>query len=309
MTHPLMAKEFPDFDQATLPTIPAGFEDTSWHNDACPSFQHEGLGLHLFIDYADPDDREMGSPFRFRVDQLVKQSYIDNDGKDATVWEWPDDGADTLVAESDDWMVVFDAIRFAAHKAVKAGTVEAEALKGLLYEVELPAQAYAPITDLESAVQWVKDMTVGALIWHFDDSVDSIINDHGDLFREEDYGKMRAKVDELYGLDLAPYGCPHGLAIAAAKEVGKWDFWTPRDLLEFANGLIAEVVEVDPANRKRAILKIQHNGQFMAAETSMELVAEDSWTDLQEGVEGWDGENFATVEEARAFLTAHPAEA
>lgn len=53
-------KEFPDFDPATMPEIPAGFEDRSWHNDGCPSFVHEKFGLAISIDFADIDLRESG---------------------------------------------------------------------------------------------------------------------------------------------------------------------------------------------------------------------------------------------------------
>jgi hypothetical protein len=31
-------EEFPDFDPAAMPAIPQHWGDTSWHNDACPSF-------------------------------------------------------------------------------------------------------------------------------------------------------------------------------------------------------------------------------------------------------------------------------
>ena len=46
--------EFPRFDD-TLPTL-EGFEDSSWHNDACPSITKD-LGketyLQIYIDYKD----------------------------------------------------------------------------------------------------------------------------------------------------------------------------------------------------------------------------------------------------------------
>jgi hypothetical protein len=32
-------QEFPNFDPATMPEIPTGWEDISWHNDACPSLR------------------------------------------------------------------------------------------------------------------------------------------------------------------------------------------------------------------------------------------------------------------------------
>lgn len=59
--------EFPDFDPATMPAIPAGFEDQSWHNDVCPSFWHEANRLRIWIDYANPRDREDETMTRFAL--------------------------------------------------------------------------------------------------------------------------------------------------------------------------------------------------------------------------------------------------
>jgi hypothetical protein len=57
--------EFPTFDAASLPAIPADFVDTSWHNDACPSFTNEALNLRVWVDFADPADREFDDARRF----------------------------------------------------------------------------------------------------------------------------------------------------------------------------------------------------------------------------------------------------
>jgi hypothetical protein len=54
----LIAIEFPDYDVTTLPTMPVGFVDSSWHNDACPSFTKGDLTV--FVDYADSAMRECG---------------------------------------------------------------------------------------------------------------------------------------------------------------------------------------------------------------------------------------------------------
>jgi hypothetical protein len=53
------ATEFPDFPGSDMPPMPQGFDDTSWHNDACPSYRSEALGLVVFIDYVDHAKREM----------------------------------------------------------------------------------------------------------------------------------------------------------------------------------------------------------------------------------------------------------
>jgi hypothetical protein len=60
--------EFPDFRPATMPPIvTAGFHDTSWRDDACPSFTSDALGLILWIDYASPAERERPTLPRFRL--------------------------------------------------------------------------------------------------------------------------------------------------------------------------------------------------------------------------------------------------
>jgi hypothetical protein len=64
----MLAAEFPDYDLATLPEIPADWEESSWHNDACPSFMARGDLLHIFVDYADPEFSEFPErAFRFGV--------------------------------------------------------------------------------------------------------------------------------------------------------------------------------------------------------------------------------------------------
>jgi hypothetical protein len=58
--------EFPDFDLATLPAIPADWTDESWHNDECPKFASPS-GFVVFIDAEDPDDRAYDGDSRFGV--------------------------------------------------------------------------------------------------------------------------------------------------------------------------------------------------------------------------------------------------
>ncbi|MCA1404675.1 hypothetical protein I6F26_10260 [Ensifer sp. IC3342] len=93
MTSPLLQNEFPDFDPATLPAIPAGFVDSSWHNDVCPSFLDEQRRLQVFIDYADPGEREFPESRRFRLHRLNEHlEYVDT------------------IAGSDDWSEMLDTI-------------------------------------------------------------------------------------------------------------------------------------------------------------------------------------------------------
>lgn len=58
-------REFPDFTLDV--TIPEGFNDTSWHNDICPSWTHETRNLRLWIEYADPEQREYPDMKRFAL--------------------------------------------------------------------------------------------------------------------------------------------------------------------------------------------------------------------------------------------------
>lgn len=64
-----LTSEFPDFGPLNL-TLPEGFEDTSWHNDICPSFSREladGSKVVIFVDYEDLEKRELSDENRFNV--------------------------------------------------------------------------------------------------------------------------------------------------------------------------------------------------------------------------------------------------
>ena len=76
--------EFPDYPAGDLPTLPAGFVDQSWHNDACPSFVNEALKVQLYIDYLDPAMRECGPAInRFNIsttdDDYTHDVFSSND--------------------------------------------------------------------------------------------------------------------------------------------------------------------------------------------------------------------------------------
>lgn len=92
-------KEFPDFDPATMPTLPQDFEDVSWGNDLCPSFLNEVAGLIIFVDYADPAKREYP------------------DGRRFSLSPWDNGPAYEGVIESDDWAEIEAAVLAAAFVA------------------------------------------------------------------------------------------------------------------------------------------------------------------------------------------------
>jgi len=80
-----IAEAFPDYPLDSLPAIPAGWLDVSWHNDNCPSYMV--AGLQVFIDYATQEMREHKGEARFLI------VCTDSDA--------------TLLA-SDDWQAVID---------------------------------------------------------------------------------------------------------------------------------------------------------------------------------------------------------
>jgi len=59
-------KEFPDFVLDVQ--LPEGFEDTSWHNNICPSFKRGDV--EIFVDYADTALRELPDSPRFSVQRF-----------------------------------------------------------------------------------------------------------------------------------------------------------------------------------------------------------------------------------------------
>lgn len=67
-TFPLTSREFPAFDLSTMPALPEGFEESSWHNDVAPSYVRDvvgGLSVHIWIHEADPAEREQPDFPRF----------------------------------------------------------------------------------------------------------------------------------------------------------------------------------------------------------------------------------------------------
>lgn len=84
--------EFPDLPLADFPTMPPGFTDSSWHNDACPSMKNEAIRVLVFIEYADPAMREVPMAKRFMV-QFLNADGVVIDGESITV---TDDWAEVL---------------------------------------------------------------------------------------------------------------------------------------------------------------------------------------------------------------------
>jgi hypothetical protein len=80
-------QEFPDFPAADMPAIPAGFVDTSWHNDVCPSFTSDSAGLIIWIDYLDPANREFGAKYH-RFDIMQQDCGVERGGESLMTDDW-----------------------------------------------------------------------------------------------------------------------------------------------------------------------------------------------------------------------------
>ena len=86
-----MAREFTDFDQATLPAIPSHWIDNSWHNDTCPSFIirpfADGVAnVQVFIDYADEKDSWSAFEHRFAVFQIDADGEMHDECHEFSDW-------------------------------------------------------------------------------------------------------------------------------------------------------------------------------------------------------------------------------
>lgn len=78
------------------PPLPEGWRDSSYVNDACPSYER-GL-LHVWIDHPDADQREWGPCHRFAV---LRMTADPEHGPQL-------DEAAAVLMESDDWSAVVE---------------------------------------------------------------------------------------------------------------------------------------------------------------------------------------------------------
>lgn len=61
------SEEFPSFPSSSLPSLPTAWEDTSWHNDACPSWCTADRGKQIYVDFPVTSDREFPESSRYTV--------------------------------------------------------------------------------------------------------------------------------------------------------------------------------------------------------------------------------------------------
>ena len=69
--------QFPDFDDHATPAqlLALGFQDISWQNDTCPSFERKGFVL--YVDYADINLSELKGA-RFSVIGTPRDSDLEH---------------------------------------------------------------------------------------------------------------------------------------------------------------------------------------------------------------------------------------
>ena len=77
--------EFPDFDYIPLLHSFEGWQDVSWHNDICPSFERttpDNFIIKVFFDYKDNKKREVEDDDKYYValydndDAFLKSLFI-----------------------------------------------------------------------------------------------------------------------------------------------------------------------------------------------------------------------------------------
>ncbi len=94
-------REFPDFVLDV--EIPETFQDSSWHNDACPCFISTEHRLCLWVNYSNPKDREYPGIKQFMLTVVNAEGCHTNE--------------DTVHVESDDFADITSFISTHAAKA------------------------------------------------------------------------------------------------------------------------------------------------------------------------------------------------
>lgn len=157
--------------------------------------------------------------------------------------------------------------------------------------VTLPAALYAEAKTLDEAKAWIRALVDNDLSYHFEDSASDCLSETG--LDGEQLSAVQRGCDALYEIeDWGVYECPIGYMMAHMKVVGRLDFWTLGEFIEYSNGQMAKVEFVAGHG---AVLS--DDGRFMVAVTTMEDFAEDNWGNPVD-----DEADFATLDEARAAL-------
>lgn len=206
-----LRKAFPSYDLKTLPPIPQSWEDVSYVNDVCPSFM-VGAGIHIFVDFADPSDREIEEADRFSVSV---NTYTNME----------------FVLQSDDWTDVLITVAelleaeelFADNNSVARSDLKRahrEYGLDLVYDrtgktLPLKADLFTkPITCISDALKFIRHLIVTDKMFHFEDSPESILHiaTGKPFFDKSQCGYLDQRVGEMYALDWSKFGteCPIG---------------------------------------------------------------------------------------------------
>jgi len=206
-----LRKAFPSYDLKTLPPIPQSWEDVSYVNDVCPSFM-VGAGIHIFVDFANPSDREIEEADRFSVSV---NAYTNME----------------FVLQTDDWTEVLITVAelleaeelFADKNSVARSDLKRahrEYGLDLVYDrtgktMPLKADLFTqPITCISDALKFIRHLIVTDQMYHFEDDPANIIHKGTDkpFFDESQCWYLLKRVDEMYDLDWSKFGteCPLG---------------------------------------------------------------------------------------------------
>lgn len=73
-----------------------------------------------------------------------------------------------------------------------------------------------PIADFESAKAWIRGISDAGLMFHFEDSAETIfdIRTMERTFSDDEAPIVRERVAALYGFDWGEFDCPIGYALA-----------------------------------------------------------------------------------------------
>lgn len=153
--------EFPDFpaDSSAIATLMArGFVDTSWHNNACPSF--EAMGLRVWIDFPHPEARDI-----VNAEFTVAYSVNEWDGMSEFGLLFSYEFAD-VIAFLDGYATEFNA---------------------------LPEWAIKSITSRVEAEDFIRSAHDAGKLWHLDDSPEGV-----EGFTQAEIGAFVLRRDECF---------------------------------------------------------------------------------------------------------------
>jgi hypothetical protein len=211
--------EFPNFDPATMPAIPAGFEDASWANETCPHFINDALRLHIFVDFTKEDDREHQGVKRFSLHP--SEAFDIGEAADEQI---------TLVA-SDDWQEVLTAILAEAFAAEVEKVTTPEEFAAIrrsnateAYQGDGAPCATHDVMDANMVMLAAFEQVMGREPLYLDGT-----DEEGNYSPEQD-------------ADLALWNAAWSRAKALRLTA---PFWTLGEVVEYENGWQATVMHVD----------------------------------------------------------------